>query len=54
MAAIFADNTLKFIFLNKNDRIPIRVALKYIPGCPFENTPALVPVMAWRQTGDNP
>ena len=52
MAAILADD--KCIFLNENDRIPIRFALKFIPRSPIDNKPALVKVMVWCQTGNKP
>ena len=35
--------------LNENDRIPIRISLKFVPKGPIDNKPALVQVMAWRQ-----
>ena len=54
MAAILADNNFKCIFLNENDRILIRISLKFVPRSPIDNKPALVQVMAWRQTGDKP
>ena len=54
MAAILADDTFKCIFLNGNDRIPIQISLKFVPMSPIGNEPALVQVMAWRQTGDKP
>ena len=55
MVAILADDNFKFIFLNKNDRIPIRISLKFVPISPTDNKPAwLVQVMAWRRTGDKP
>ena len=54
MAAILAEDNLKSIFLNENDRIPIRISLKFVPMCPIDNKPALVQVMAWRRTGDKP
>ena len=54
MAANLADNIFKCIFLNENDRILIKVSLKYIPRTQIDNTPALVQVMAWRRTGDKP
>ena len=34
--------------------IPIRISLKFVPRSPFDNKPALVQVMTWRQTGDKP
>ena len=54
MAPILADDNLRVIFLNKNDRISIRISRKYVPGYPVGNTPALVQVMARRRTGDKP
>ena len=52
MAAIFADNIFKCIFLNENDIIPIQISLKFFPRSPIDNKPALVQVMAWRRIGD--
>ena len=40
--------------VNENDRIPIQISLKFVPRSPVDNKPALVQVMAWRQTGDKP
>ena len=54
MAAILADNNFQSIFLNDNDRIPIRISLKFVPRSPIDNKPALVQVMACRLTGDKP
>ena len=57
MAAILADgvdDTFKCVFLNENDRIPIRISLKFVPRSPNGNKPALVQVMAWRRSGDKP
>ena len=50
----FADDIFKCIFLNENDTIPIQISLKCVPRSPIDNKPALVRVMAWRQTGDKP
>ena len=44
----------RYIFLNENDRIPIRIWLKFIPRSPIDNKPALIQVMAWRRAGDKP
>ena len=44
----------KCIFLNENDRIPIRFSLKFVPMSPIYNEPAMVQIMAWRRTGDKP
>ena len=42
MAAILADDYFKYIFLNKNDRIPIRISLKFVPSCLIYNKPEMV------------
>ena len=44
MVAIF-----KYIFLNENVRILIKISLKFIPQGPINNIPALLHKMAWRQ-----
>ena len=49
MAATLADDNFKCIFLNENDRIPIRFSLKCVPRSPIDNKPAMVRVMAWHQ-----
>ena len=54
MAAIFADDIFKYIFLNENDRIPVQISLKFVPRSPIDKKPALVQVMAWRRIGDKP
>ena len=54
MVAILADDNFKCIFLNENDRIPIRISLKIVPRSPIYNKPAVVQVMAWRRTSDKP
>ena len=38
----FADDILKFIFLNENVWIPIEISLKIVPKGPIDNIPALV------------
>ena len=50
----FTDNTFKRIFLNENVRISIKISLKFVPKGPINNNPALVQIMAWRQSGDKP
>ena len=42
MTAILADGIFKSIFLDKNDRIAIKMSLKFVPRSPIENKPALV------------
>ena len=38
LAAILADDNFKCIFLNENDRIPIRICLKFVPRIPIDNS----------------
>ena len=45
MAAIWADDVFKCIFLNENDRILIQCSLEYISRGSIDNKPALVHVM---------
>ena len=52
MAAILPDDNCKCVFLNENERIPIRLPLKFVLMSPIDNKPALVQVMAWRWTSD--
>ena len=54
MAVILVDNIFKWFFLNEYGRIPIQISLKFVPRSPVDKKPALVQVMAWHQTGDNP
>ena len=42
MAAILADDNFRCIFMNENDRIPVRISLKFVPKSPIENKAALV------------
>ena len=51
---LFADDTLKRIFLNENIWISIKISLKYIPKGLINNIPVLVLIMAWRRPGDKP
>ena len=52
----FADDIFKCIFLNENVStcITIKISLKFAPKGPINNNPALVQIMAWRQSGDKP
>ena len=50
----FADDILKYIFLNENVWIPIKMSLKFVHKGPINNIPALVQIMAWRRPGDKP
>ena len=54
MVAILADDNFKCIFFNENDRIPIQISLKFVPNGSIDNEPALVQVIALRQTGNKP
>ena len=55
MATILADDILKCIHFNENDKIPIQISLKLVRRSPIDNKPArLVHVMAWRRTSDKP
>ena len=48
----FTDDIFKYIFLNDNDWISIRISLKFVPKFSINNMPALVQIMAWRRPGD--
>ena len=50
----FADDIFKWIFLNENVWIPIKISLKFVPQGPINNILALVQIMAWRRPGDKP
>ena len=50
----FADDTFKCVFLNENERISLRISLKFVPKGPINNNPALIQIMAWRRPGDKP
>ena len=54
MDAILADDNFKCIFLSENNRLLIRISLKFVSRSPIDNKPALVQVMAWGRTGDKP
>ena len=49
-----ADNIFECNLLNENVWIMIKISLKFVPKGPNNNVPALVQIMAWRQTGDKP
>ena len=49
-----ADDIFKYIFLNENVWIPIKISLKFVPKGRINNIPALVQIMAWRRPGDKP
>ena len=50
----FPDDIVKCIFLNENTRISIDISLEFVPKVRINNIPALVQIMAWRRTSDNP
>ena len=50
----FPDNIFTCIFVNENWCILIKFSLKYVRKGPIDNNPALVQIMAWRQSGDKP
>ena len=49
----FADDIFKWIFVNENLWIPIKISSLF-PRVQFNNIPALVQIMAWRRPGDKP
>ena len=50
----FPDDIFKWIFLNQNIWISLKIPLKFVPRGPINNIPALVQIMAWRRPGDKP
>ena len=50
----FTDNIFKCIFLNENMLTLLKISLKLVFKIQMNNIPALVHIMAWRQTGDKP
>ena len=50
----FGNDIVKPIFMNPHHYVLIKISQKFVPGCPVENKPALVQVIAWRQPGDEP
>ena len=50
----FPDDIFKWIFLNGNVWIAIKISLKFVPKGSVNNIPPLVQVMAWRRPGDKP
>ena len=51
---LITDNTFTRIFLNENNRIFIKISLKFVPKGLINNISALVLIMAWRWPGDKP
>ena len=50
----FAGDIYKWIFLNENVRIFIKIWLKFVLKSPVDNIPALVQMMAWHRPGNKP
>ena len=50
----FADDILKWIFLNENVWILLNISLKFVPKVQINNVPALDQIMAWCRPGDKP
>ena len=50
----FADDIFKYIHLNENALISIKIPLKFIPKTPINNMPTLVQIMAWHRQGAKP
>ena len=48
------DDIFKWIFLNWNVWISIKISLNCVPRSPINNIPALVQIMTWRRPGDKP
>ena len=48
----FGRREFQMHFVGWNDRILIRISLKFVPRSPIDNMPALVQIMAWCRTGD--
>ena len=54
MAALFADDIFKCIFLTENAWILINISLKFLPKIQINNISALVQIMAWRRVKSLP
>ena len=50
----FPDDILKWIFMNENVWISIKISLQFVPKGQINNIPALLQMMAWRRPGDKP
>ena len=48
----FPDYICKWIFLNENISIAIKISLKFVLKGPINNIPALVQIMDWRRSGE--
>ena len=54
MAAMFAGDIFKCIFLNENVWILIKISLKFVHEGPIDYIPLLDQIMAWRRPGYKP
>ena len=50
----FPDNIFKWIFLNENVYILVKISLKFVHGGPINKIPSLVQIMVWHQPGNKP
>ena len=50
----FPDDLFKWIFLNQNVWISIKISLRYVPKGPINDITALVQIMAWCRSGNKP
>ena len=50
----FPDDILKWIFINENLWISLKISLKFVRKVRINNIPTLVQIMAWRRPGDKP
>ena len=50
----FPDDVFKWIFLNEEVCISVKISLKFVHRGPLNNIWALVQIMAWRRSGDKP
>ena len=50
----FPDDIFKWIFVNENAWISLKIPLKVVPRFRINNIPPLVQIMAWRRLGDKP
>ena len=51
---LFPDDIFKWVFLNENVCISIKISLKFVPKGPINNILASVQITAWRCPGDKP
>ena len=51
---LFPDDIFKWIFVNENIWISLRISLKFVPRVRIDNIKALVQIMAWCRPGDKP